>query len=211
MCPRMETLTTISNHLGRLTIGWVDFLVVVVILLGFHLGNRTGASKQIISFAVWLVVLTVAAIGYRFLAPLLDGHLGVPPRFAPAMAYAFIATWVAVGLTLITKGFSDRVEATTAFGRAEYVIGPAACAIRNTAILLVTIGVIHGIQVIPDQEKLQRDEQMKVYGMILYPTPGIVRDTVFGGSMTGRIAHDHLEFLMAKPHPTPAQASLAAR
>jgi len=207
----METLTSISNQLGRLTIGWVDFLAVILILLGFHLGNRTGASKQIISFAIWVVVLTVAAIGYRFLAPLFDRFLGAPPRFAPAMAYALIATLVALTLTLIAKGFADRVEATTAFGRAEYVLGPAACAIRNAAILLVIIGVIHGIQVIPEQEKRQRDEQMKVFGMILYPTSGIVRDTVFGSSMTGRIAHNHLEFLLAKPNPAPAQPNFAAR
>jgi hypothetical protein len=31
-----------------------------------------------------------------------------------------------------------------------------------------------------------------------------VRDTVFGSSVTGRVAHEHLEFLLAKPNYTPS-------
>ena len=203
----METLVSISHQLGRLTIGWLDFLVVILILLGLHLGNRTGASKQVVSFAIWMAVLLVAAVGYRFLAPVFVRFLGVSPKFGAAFAYGFIATWVAVVLTLVSRQYVDKIEATTAFGRAEYVIGPVACMVRNVAILVVVIGSIHGIQVYPDYEKASRAEQMKVYGMILYPTSGIIRETVFGGSMTGRIAHNHLEFLMAKPPGSPAPAT----
>jgi hypothetical protein len=102
-------------------------------------------------------------------------------------------------LAIINRAYADRVEATTAFGKMEYVLGPIAAMVRNLAVLLLVMGAIHGLRVSSVVEQRQRKEQMNNYGMMLYPTKGMIRDAVFVDSTTGRLAQQFLSFLMVDP------------
>lgn len=195
----MHLSLAFAFDVSQLRLGWIDLLAVVSLLLGLHLGNRTGASKQILSFTMWLLVLVFSAFGYLFLGPLFTQWFGLDSAVGDLLAYLTIASVTALILAIINRAYADRVEATTAFGKMEYVLGPIAAMVRNLAVLLLVMGAIHGLSVSSVVEQRQRKEQMNNYGMMLYPTKGMIRDAVFVESTTGRLAQQFLSFLMVDP------------
>jgi uncharacterized membrane protein required for colicin V production len=204
----MQIIQAFAFDFSQFRFGWIDFVTLIAILLGLHLGNRSGASKQILSFGLWLLVLLIAAVGYRFLGPPLAALSGMQGWMGDLIAYVILASVSALVLAMINRKFADRVEATTAFGKMEYVIGPGAAMIRNLAIILVIIGAIHGLSVSPVVEQRERKEQMHNYGMILYPTKGMIRAAVFENSTTGALAERFLSFLMVDPDRPVQEARL---
>jgi uncharacterized membrane protein len=195
----MHLTLAFAFDVSQLRLGWIDFLAVISLLLGLHLGNRTGASKQILSFVMWLLVLAFSAFGYLFLGPLFAKWFNLEAWGGDLVAYVTIACVTGLILAVINRKYADRVEASTAFGKMEYVLGPIAAMVRNLAVLLLVMGAIHGLQVSSVVEQRERKEQMNNYGMMLYPTKGMIREAVFEDSTTGRLAQRFLGFLMVDP------------
>ncbi|MBI3882016.1 MAG: CvpA family protein [Verrucomicrobia bacterium] len=197
--PSWLDFSNLFSGLAKLTFGWFDFLAVVLIMLGLHLGNKSGATKQALSLAQWFGTLIVAAVIHPMLGDMLAPMLGVRLWIARLIAYASLASLLLLVLALLRRRIADRFEESNLFGKLEYVIGPVAAAVRNVSVVLLVLAIVHGIEVNPDAEKKTIKGQMDDFGFMLYPTPGVLQEAFFKNSATGKWVGDNLGFLLVTP------------
>lgn len=192
-----------SGSLTKLSFGWFDLLIVSLILIGLHLGNKTGASRQVLSFGQWFFTLLVAAFIHESIGEMLAPALGVRLWAGRLLAYCATAFVLLIIFFIINRKIGDKVEASTIFGKLEYVIGPFACAGRNISIALLVLAVIHGLEVNPVADKKLVKYQMDSYGMMLYPTAGSLHEAFFKKSSTGAWIGQNLTFLLVTAPTSP--------
>src|SRR5690349_11112693 len=107
---------------GKLPINWFDFVVVVVLVVGYTRGRKHGMSKELLQVMKWLTVVLAGAIGYEPLGFWLDSVLHLGKLTSYIIAYCFIAAFVLFLFIFVNDTLGRKLAGTDTFGKSEFYL-----------------------------------------------------------------------------------------
>ncbi len=185
-----------------LPINWFDFLVAVVLLIGIARGKKRGMSQELLDVLQWLLIVVVAALGYKHLGDLLSDYTHMGPLAAYITCYVGIAVVIKLIFSAIKRAVGEKLVQADTFGGMEYYLGMVAGCIRFGCVLLVGVSLLHAKFISLGERMANRKMQSDNFGTISFPTLASVQDEVFKGSSSGKFIRRHLREQLI--HPTPA-------
>jgi uncharacterized membrane protein required for colicin V production len=180
-------------------LNWFDFLVAAVILLGVHLGNKRGMSKEVIVFLQWCVIVLVAGLFYAPIGKLIMEFGGLGEMTSYVLSYLLLAGIVKFIFTKIHFSIGEKIESRHPFGRMEYGLGLIAGGVRFACVLLLLMALLHSGRQSTAYIEQATKQQQKDFGEVYFPTVGMVCQEVFNKSLSGKFVADNLPFLLITP------------
>src|ERR1043166_2869742 len=109
---------------------WVDFLVMLVLVLGGVRGRRRGMSGELLDVVKWLLILVVGAIAYEPLGQLFAQYTYVSHLYSYLIVYALIIAAFVMVFSHLRPRLGDKLVTSDFFGSAEYYLGMIAGLVR---------------------------------------------------------------------------------
>lgn len=192
----MEWLNSFSNTMLGLRIGWVDFLTVLVVLVGVVRGRQRGLSEEFLDTLQWVLILVACAFLYKGLSAVLQ----IKPMFSQltyyVISYLLIAFAIKIVFLLLKKKFGQKFVESDMFGRMEFYGGMAAGAVRFTCVYFFLLSLLHAPHYSPEYWAKRAKEVDYNYGSDFFPAPCKIQRSVFENSFTGTRAKEFLAFLL---------------
>ena len=192
------------------SVSWVDFLIVILALVGVLRGRKRGMSEELLDIIKWTFIVVLAAMLYepggRLLAQLSMFNL----LYSYVAAYAIVTMLVFSVFTYVKQRIGDKFTGTDKFGNAEYYLGMMAGGYRFLCIVLVSMAFLNARQY--SQAEIAAADQYQDYnfGTKLIPTVPDLQKEVFKSSFTGRAVHDFLPVVLIRPTPRDQTAAGAS-
>ncbi|HTD66244.1 MAG TPA: CvpA family protein [Candidatus Limnocylindria bacterium] len=191
----MNWLNSFVKWSQSLTINWVDFLTVLVILIGVVRGRKRGLSEELLDAVQWVVIIVAGGLLYHGLGDLFEKP--VISRLAYyMMSYLAIALGVKIVFVLIKKKLGQKMIESDIFGRFEYYGGMAAGAVRFVCVYFFVLSLLHAPHYSPEYLAQRAKDVDYNYGSDFFPHPSKMQVTVFEKSTTGINAKKYLSTLM---------------
>lgn len=191
--------------LNALNLGWFDFAVIVMTLLGLHRGKTNGMSKELLSFIQWCVIVLVGGLTYEPLGSYVAHLGGIGLWGGYVTAYIFVALTVSLIFNVIKRATRERFESSHLFGGLEYYLGPIAGAVKFTCIIIALTAWMYPAGANRAEHERNVKMQQDNFGQVLIPSLGSLRQDVFRQSVCGRWLDENAPFLLVKM-PAPVQA-----
>jgi uncharacterized membrane protein required for colicin V production len=181
---------------GAFPISWVDFLTIIVLLVGVVRGRKRGLSEEILDTVQWLLILFACAFLYKGFALVLN----YKPIFSQLtyyiISYLLIAAGIKIIFLLIKRRFGQKIVESDVFGRIEFYGGMAAGAVRFACVYLFVLSLLHAPHYSPEYWAQRAKDVDYNYGSDFFPHPCKIQKSVFENSITGIQAKKHLEILL---------------
>jgi uncharacterized membrane protein required for colicin V production len=194
--------------LANFSIGWFDFAIAIMVLVGVKLGSNRGMSKEFLTFLQWGLLVVGAGLFYPVVGGILAHFTGLGATPANVLGYLLVAGVVKLFFIFLNNRLGEKIEDKHMFGSLEYYLGPVAGGIRFACIVLLLTALLH----VATQTTAQRQQAVKYqkdnYGSVYFPTLGLINDDVFNNSVAGRWIGQNLSFLLiapGNPATTPAK------
>jgi hypothetical protein len=188
----------------ELPISWVDFVTLIVLLIGFARGRKRGLSEELLDTLQWVAIVVVGALCYRQLAALLAQKPLLSPAANNIFSYIAIALVLKIIFTLIKKRIGQKLIDGDVFGRFEFYAGMAAGMLRWSCMYFVLLSLLHAPQYTPEELAHRRKEVEYNYGSDFFPSIDKMQVTVFQNSLTGKNAAKYLGMWMIDPSTSSA-------
>ena len=187
-----KTLTSIS-------VGWVDFLTLVVLIIGFVRGRKRGLSEELLDTVQWLIIVVAGAFFYRQVASILNQRplLGLLSYYL--LSYIIIALLVKMVFMFIKQRLGQKLVESDMFGGFEYYGGMAAGCVRWTCMYLFALSLLHAPYYSPEELAARKKAVEYNYGSDFFPSINKIQADVFVTSLTGRGAAQYLGVLLLAP------------
>ena len=167
----MEWLNSFMKVAGNLTVGWVDFLTILVICIGIVRGRKRGLSEEILDTIMWILILIASAFLYHGLGDLLSKK----PLFSRLTYYMLSYMTIGLGVkfifVLIKSKMGAKVAESDVFGRLEFYGGMAAGVVRFTCIYLFLFSLLHAPHYSAEFLAQRAKEVDYNYGSDFFPHP----------------------------------------
>jgi uncharacterized membrane protein required for colicin V production len=188
----LKTLTSIS-------VGWVDFLTILVLCIGFVRGRKRGLSEELLDTLQWLIIVIAGAFFYRQVASILGQRpvLGLLSYYV--LSYIIIAMLVKMVFMFIKKHVGQKVVESDMFGAFEYYGGMTAGCVRWSCMYLFAISLLHAPYYSPEALAARKKAVEYNYGSDFFPSINKIQADVFKTSLTGRGAQQYLAILLLAP------------
>jgi uncharacterized membrane protein required for colicin V production len=192
----MDRLNSILKAASGLSVGWVDFLTLLVLAVGVLRGRKRGLSEEILDTIMWLTIIVTGGMFYRTVGDFLSQK----PLFSKLtyymLSYILIALVIKIIFTLIKSKFGAKVAESDMFGRVEFYGGMAAGAVRFACIYFFAISLLHAPHYSAEFLAQRAKDVDYNYGSDFFPHPSKFQNAVFKDSFTGKHAEKHLAMLM---------------
>jgi uncharacterized membrane protein required for colicin V production len=206
----METVTsylkTLSGFFGALPITWVDFVTLLVLVVGFIRGRKRGLSEEILDLFQWLAIVAVAGLFYKQFAEI----IGMKPVLSRLtyylMAYITLVMLVWLLFSALKKRFGQKLIESDIFGRFEFYGGMGAGMVRWLCMYFVLLSLLHAPFYSDAEREARRREVEYNYGSDFFPSLCKIQDTVFKQSFTGTSAQKYLDVVLMDQVSGDAQA-----
>ncbi len=141
-----------SWSLDKLTFGWFDFALILILAFGLWRGRKRGMSRELLPVLMWLTIIAAGAFGYQLLADELVktgyvrkifGASFVERTAANITAYLSITFIIWLFFAIIKNLFKTKVEGANAFGGSEYYLGMLSGMIRWTCMVFFVLALIN--------------------------------------------------------------------
>ena len=185
--------------LDKLPIGWFDFAVVIVLLVGILRGRKNGMSEELMPFLQWLVILAAGAYFYEPLGVLIVQNAGTSLLFGYIVAYLVLAAAVKGVFTFLKRASKGKLIGSDVFGRGEYYLGMGAGMVRFACGLMLALALLNARLFSYAEVTAMQKFQMKEYGSEFFPTHQTIQQQVFVKSFIGPRIKESLGFLLIKP------------
>ena len=189
----------LNMNFSGLSINWFDFMVVIVLLVGYSRGRKHGMSKELLQVMKWLTVVLLGAIGYEPLGFWLDSLLHLGKLTSYIIAYCLIAGLILVLFIWVNDTLGRKLAGTDTFGKGEFYLAMPAGMLRFGCILLALLALLNArlyrTAEIKAMEKFQNDN----YGSQFFPTLASVQTEVFEKSFIGPQVRKYMSFMLIKP------------
>ena len=192
----MQWLNSITKYAGSLTVGWVDFVTILVILVGIIRGRKRGLSEELLDTTMWILILIGGAYFYRSLGDLMNQKPLLSKLTYYMLSYILIALGIKIIFVLIKSKLGTKVAESDMFGRLEFYGGMAAGAVRFTCVYLFLISLLHAPHYSAEFLAKRAKEVDYNYGSDFFPHPSKIQRAVFNDSFTGKRAEQHLAKLL---------------
>src|ERR1700677_2740900 len=113
-------LAALMPGLGRLNVDYVDFIVVVWLIIGLLYGRKRGMTQELLPAIQWVAIVVVAGLFYRSLSVLIRDYARFEPLWSNISAYVLIAFGIHLVYLWMKHMFHQKLIGSDMFGRAEY-------------------------------------------------------------------------------------------
>ena len=199
-----------SWSFDKLTFGWFDLALVLVLAFGLWRGRKRGMSRELLPFLMWLTIVIGGAFGYQILGDELvqTGYirkifgLNVVERTAANLtAYLSIAFVVWVFFAILKNLFKTKVEGANAFGNGEYYLGMFAGFTRYACMSLFVLALINAPTYSAGELQRRAAYNKQWFGGGLYDGNYIadlptVQNSIFRQSILGPVIKANLSVLL---------------
>jgi len=192
----MNWFNNYVNSVGKLQISWVDFLTIIVLLIGVVRGRKRGLSEEMLDTFQWLLIIVAGGFFYKGLGK----ALSVKPIFSQLtyymLSYLVIALGVKVVFMMIKRKLGQKLIEGDVFGRFEFYGGMGAGMVRFACAYFFVLSLLHAPFYSEEYYARRAKEVDYNYGSDFFPHPCKIQPTVFKNSFTGKTAEKYLAKLM---------------
>ncbi len=192
----MQWLNSITKYAGSLTVGWVDFVTILVICVGIMRGRKRGLSEELLDTTMWILILVAGGFYYRNLGDLMNQKPLLSKLTYYMLSYILIALGLKILFTFIKQKFGAKIVESDLFGRLEFYGGMAAGAVRFTCIYFFLISLLHAPHYSAEFLAKRAKDVDYNYGSDFFPHPSKIQKAVFNDSFTGKRAEQHFAKLL---------------
>ncbi len=192
----MEWLNKFTALMSGWTVGWVDFVTILVVLIGVVRGRKRGLSEELLDTTMWLIIVIAGAFLYRIM-----GNILVQKPILSLLTY-YILSYIAVALAVkiifvfIKKKFGQKMVESDIFGRLEFYGGMAAGSVRFLCMYLFALSLLHAPHYSPEYWEQRAKDVDYNYGSDFFPHPCKIQRSVFENSFTGKNTKKYLAILL---------------
>jgi uncharacterized membrane protein required for colicin V production len=180
-------------------LSWVDFLVVILLLLGITRGRKRGMSEELLDIIKWALIVGVAGFFYEPTGQLLSQLSVFSLLSSYLFAYTGILLFIFVVFAFIRQRIGDKLVGAEVFGSGEYYLGMIAGAFRYCCIMVVAMALLNARYYSPADIKASARYQQDNFGSNFFVTMPDLQHEVFTESLSGRLAQDFLKVVLIKP------------
>jgi uncharacterized membrane protein required for colicin V production len=192
----MEWLNSFTRFMGGLTVGWVDFVTLLVVCIGIVRGRKRGLSEELLDTVMWLIIIVAGAFLYRIMGNLLIQKPIFSLLTYYIMSYIAIALVVKIVFVLIKKKFGQKMVESDMFGRMEFYGGMVAGSVRFLCMYLFALSLLHAPHYSEEYLANRAKEVDYNYGSDFFPHPCKIQASVFQNSFTGKNTEKYLAVLL---------------
>ena len=189
---------------AALTVGWIDLMVVTLLVVGIMRGRKRGMSEEVLDLVKWTLIVGCAGFLHEPAGRLLSELSGFGLLYSYLFAYLLIAMIIFSLFVIIKNRVGEKLVGSEVFGRAEYYLGMAAGGCRFLCIFLVGITLLGARHYTPEEIVASEKYQDYNWGSKMFPTVYDLQQAVFDKSFTGRAAQDYINVILIKPTPAAA-------
>jgi uncharacterized membrane protein required for colicin V production len=186
-------------HAGSYLVGWVDLLVVILLVVGVLRGRKRGMSEELLDVIKWSLIVLVAGMLYEPSGRWLSQMSVFSLLSSYVFAYVAIAVLIFATFALIRSRIGEKLIGSDVFGRSEYYLGMVAGGYRYVCVMLVAMAFLNARYYTPAEISASNKYQDWNFGTTLFPTIPDFQREVFDNSLTGRAAHDYLNVILIRP------------
>jgi uncharacterized membrane protein required for colicin V production len=183
----------------ELHINWVDFLVVLGVLLGVIRGRKRGMSEELLDVVKWLLIVVIAGYLYQPVGEFVAGMSMFSALFCYVTVYLLIVVGVIAFFAFLKQGLGSKLVGSDVFGASEYYLGMIAGAFRYTCIIFVLLALLNARYYSPGELQQEDAYQEANFGSIRFPTLATLHAAVLDNSMTGMLAREYLSTFLIRP------------
>jgi len=195
----MNWLQGFGNTLANLPVSWVDFLTIVLLLIGLVRGRKRGLSEEFLDTTQWVLIVVLGGLFYKTIGKALNQK----PFFSLLTYYMFsymlIALMVKLVFFMIKTKVGQKLIEGDVFGRFEFYGGMAAGAVRFACVYFFVLSLLHAPFYSEEYLKQRAKEVDYNYGSDFFPHPCKIQPSVFKHSYTGIGAEKFLAMLLIEP------------
>src|SRR5687767_11559300 len=109
---------------------WVDFAVIIVLLVGVIRGRRRGISEELLDVVKWLGIVAAGCYLYAPLGEILSHKLPFSRLSCYVAVYVGVIIVFQTSFAFLRRQLGEKLVSSDAFGRTEYYLGMGAGAVR---------------------------------------------------------------------------------
>jgi uncharacterized membrane protein required for colicin V production len=192
----MEWLNSFTKFASSLTVGWVDFVAIIVICLGMMRGRKRGLSEEILDTTMWILILVAGGLLYRGLGDFMSQKPFLSRLTYYMISYIGIALGVKIVFALIKAKFGSKIAESDVFGRLEFYGGMGAGAVRFMCVFLFILALLNAPHYSAEFLAQRARDVDYNYGSDFFPHPSKIQTAVFAESFTGKNIQKHLPMLL---------------
>ena len=172
-------------NLQALPFNWFDAVVLAVVVVGASLAAERGYPRIAAGVSMARRCGDRRALlptGWRVLASYTNMPLLMSYRvtyLASILGHMLLFGW-------FKRLVGEKLVAGDIFGKMEYYLGMAAGALRSACMLIAALALLHSRYTSPEQLASEAKAQRENFGSISFPTLGLLQQTVFQHSASGR-------------------------
>ena len=217
----MRLRIAVIDYLTKLTLSYVDLVVLAAIGIGWFQGRKRGIQGESIDLVSWILIVLVAGLGYqsltRYLCWIIPGLSRLVGYLISYVAIVIVFLLVAGSLK---RALSEKLLNSNAFGGAEYYLGMMAGSVRMACVVVVALSLLNAREYTPVEVQARERMQEQNFGSIRFFRLYSLQADVFGGSFCGTHLKTYLPSLLIEAtHPSasadspkePARAKSARR
>lgn len=186
-------------NLDTFSVSWVDFAIVLLLIVGVWRGKKRGMSEELLDIIKWATIVAVAG----FLCEPTGSYLAQVSVFSPLSCYVAcyigIALVIVIFFSFVRKAVGAKLVGSDTFGSAEYYLGMVAGMFRYACIILVAMAFLHARYYSPEEIQASQKYQMDNYGSSFFVTLPDLQAEVFKRSFTGKFAGEYLQVVLIRP------------
>lgn len=129
------------------TLGWFDPLFLIVLGLGFWLGQRKGAAHEHFALGQWFLFAVVGSLMSRALGKLMAKWLGLSLYSTSLFGYFVGGGIVLIAAAILRTFNADKMLDAQFFGKAEQAAGGALGLFKCFCLLTIPLAVLHAHKV----------------------------------------------------------------
>ena len=192
----MQWLNSFMKFAGSFSVGWVDFVTILVIAVGIMRGRKRGLSEELLDTTMWILILVVGGFFYHNLGDLMNQKPLLSRLTYYMLSYLLIALGIKIVFTFIKAKFGAKIVESDLFGRVEFYGGMAAGAVRFTCVYLFLFSLLHAPHYSAEFLAKRAKDVDYNYGSDFFPHPSKIQNAVFKDSFTGRTTEQYLAKLL---------------
>ena len=126
-----------------LGIGWIDLLIVTLLVVGVMRGRKRGMSEELLDVVKWIAILAVGTFCYAPVGGIISSSTPFSRLFSYVTTYLVIIVAMTALFSFIRKQFGGKLIGSDTFGNAEYYLGMCAGGVRYACMILVAMALLN--------------------------------------------------------------------
>ena len=181
-----------------LGIGWMDLLIVTLLIVGLFRGRKRGMSEEFLDVVKWGLILGIGSFCYAPVGGIISSSTPFSRLFSYVATYMAVILIVTLLFSFVRKHLGGKLIGSDTFGSAEYYLGMCAGAVRYACMIMVAMALLHARYYSPAEARAQVQKALDSYGSDFFPSVCKMQRVVFQDSLTGRATQSFLPILLIK-------------